>query len=85
MSLPLALPLTQLGPAQPRMLLLAMNYRFHWGSLRLASVVMSVLWKAYLKTVDELRSEVGQSAGPTYNNAPGLIAAVLTAANVEFS
>ena len=68
--------------AKPTMFKLAKNYRSHQGILRLASLVMSLLWKGYPDTVDRLGPEVGQLCGPTPTIFLGCGAEILTSTNV---
>ncbi len=50
--------------ARPKMFTLSKNYRSHQGILRLASLVMRLIWQGFPDTVDKLEPEIGSLNGP---------------------
>ncbi|KAL8690994.1 MAG: hypothetical protein Q9218_003687 [Villophora microphyllina] len=50
--------------ASPTMFKLGVNYRSHDGIIKLASLVMDLLWKAFPETVDKMEPEKGLTNGP---------------------
>ena len=74
--------LNQKKLAKPTMFKLLKNYRSHKGILRLASLVMDLLWRGYPETVDRLGPEIGQLFGPMPTIFLGCDIDLLTSTNV---
>ena len=68
--------------AKPILFKLAKNYRSHRGILRVASLVMDLLWRGYPDAVDRLGPEIGQLFGPMPTIFIGCDTSLLTSTNV---